>query len=208
MGSTLGESDSRYSEWENSRLQTKCYGGRSGIELRGQPILKGSSASHIVISDTESSDHDTSWSGSAVSSWMSNSSISGIRLCELHMSSLPVEEMAIEPGMKHSPKYNNFSSTSLPRTKCQPEQVTVVPSPTRKLDIIGSKANDNSTDPRNQVDYLSHSWNLDDISASWKFMSSNKKTCSNGARLEYASWRVWEKLRSDLKTVTPESLNW
>ncbi|KAJ1922457.1 protein phosphatase regulator [Tieghemiomyces parasiticus] len=58
------------------------------------------------------------------------------------------------------------------------------------------------------VDYLTHSWDLEDLAESWRFVTRQKRSLLNGYRLENASWRVWAKRRHSLPTVRPESLNW
>ncbi|KAM0787511.1 hypothetical protein ACM66B_003583 [Microbotryomycetes sp. NB124-2] len=58
------------------------------------------------------------------------------------------------------------------------------------------------------VDYLSHDWQEDDVWASWKAMTKHKTEIANGVRLENASWRTWAKQRGNLKTISPETLNW
>ena len=58
------------------------------------------------------------------------------------------------------------------------------------------------------VDYLSHDWAEDDVWTSWKAMTKHKAEIANGVRLENASWRTWAKQRSNLPTISPETLNW
>ncbi|TFK39764.1 hypothetical protein BDQ12DRAFT_664992 [Crucibulum laeve] len=65
-----------------------------------------------------------------------------------------------------------------------------------------------STQPRAQVDYLSHEWQEEDVWRSWRNMTRQKNEIANGIRLENASWRTWWKQRNKLKTITPETLNW
>ncbi|PFH50243.1 hypothetical protein AMATHDRAFT_4152 [Amanita thiersii Skay4041] len=65
-----------------------------------------------------------------------------------------------------------------------------------------------STQPRAQVDYLSHEWQEEDVWRSWRNMTRQKNEIANGVRLENASWRTWWKQRNKLKTITPETLNW
>jgi len=62
--------------------------------------------------------------------------------------------------------------------------------------------------PRSQVDYLSHDWEEEDVWRSWRNMTRQKNEITNGIRLENASWRTWWKQRNNLKTVSPETLNW
>ncbi|SNX87455.1 related to REG1 - regulatory subunit for protein phosphatase Glc7p [Melanopsichium pennsylvanicum] len=58
------------------------------------------------------------------------------------------------------------------------------------------------------VDYLSHQWTDEDVWSSWKAMTKQKNQIANGVRLENASWRTWAKQRGNLKTISPETLNW
>ncbi|KAH9462606.1 hypothetical protein H4Q26_012233 [Puccinia striiformis f. sp. tritici PST-130] len=62
--------------------------------------------------------------------------------------------------------------------------------------------------PSRCVDYLSHNWDESDVWTSWKAMTRHKNEMANGVRLENASWRTWAKQRSNLKTISPETLNW
>ncbi|KAK0547306.1 protein phosphatase regulator [Tilletia horrida] len=39
-------------------------------------------------------------------------------------------------------------------------------------------------------------------------MTKSKNEITNGVRLENASWRTWAKQRGNLKTISPETLNW
>jgi hypothetical protein len=63
-------------------------------------------------------------------------------------------------------------------------------------------------EPSRHVDYLSHDWKEEDIWSSWRYVTSRRNDYSNGVRLENASWRTWAKAKHNLKTVSPESLNW
>ncbi|KIK56347.1 hypothetical protein GYMLUDRAFT_47117 [Collybiopsis luxurians FD-317 M1] len=65
-----------------------------------------------------------------------------------------------------------------------------------------------TTQPRGQVDYLSHEWEEEDVWRSWRNMTRQKNEIANGVRLENASWRTWWKQRNKLKTISPETLNW
>lgn len=62
--------------------------------------------------------------------------------------------------------------------------------------------------PTYQVDYLSHDWREEDIWASWRLIVSRRKEYGQVSRLENASWRTWAKTKYNLKTVSPEMLNW
>lgn len=63
-------------------------------------------------------------------------------------------------------------------------------------------------DPDRHVDYLSHEWTENDIWVSWRHVTKQKAFLQSGARLENASWRTWAKSRNNLKTISPETLNW
>lgn len=63
-------------------------------------------------------------------------------------------------------------------------------------------------EPTRHVDYLSHSWKEEDIWASWRHIVAKRNVYSNSQRLENASWRTWTKSKYQLKTVSPETLNW
>jgi hypothetical protein len=65
-----------------------------------------------------------------------------------------------------------------------------------------------TSQPRGQVDYLSHDWEEEDVWHSWRNMTRQKNEITNGVRLENASWRTWWKQRNKLKTISPETLNW
>lgn len=64
------------------------------------------------------------------------------------------------------------------------------------------------SEPTRHVDYLSHSWKEEDIWSSWRHIVAKRKVYSNWSRLENASWRTWTKFKYQLKTVSPETLNW
>lgn len=63
-------------------------------------------------------------------------------------------------------------------------------------------------EPSRHVDYLSHQWDVSDISKSWRYVIQKRKDVANSARLENASWRTWAQRRSNLKTISPEVVNW
>lgn len=63
-------------------------------------------------------------------------------------------------------------------------------------------------EPSRQVDYLSHDWREEDIWSSWRHIVSKRRVYGERSRLENASWRTWTKAKYQLKTVSPETLNW
>ncbi|KAI1263037.1 protein phosphatase type 1 complex subunit Hex2/Reg1 [Xylariaceae sp. FL1019] len=62
--------------------------------------------------------------------------------------------------------------------------------------------------PTQHVDYLSHDWREEDIWSSWRYIISKRREFANAPRLENASWRTWMKSKYNLKTISPETLNW
>lgn len=75
-------------------------------------------------------------------------------------------------------------------------------------ELIPYDDTDVAAEPSRHVDYLSHQWDVSDISKSWRYVVSNKHDVANAARLENASWRTWAQRRSNLKTISPEVVNW
>ncbi|KAF2750770.1 hypothetical protein M011DRAFT_391825, partial [Sporormia fimetaria CBS 119925] len=63
-------------------------------------------------------------------------------------------------------------------------------------------------EPSHHVDYLSYDWREEDIWSSWRHIVEHRKVYGERSRLENASWRTWAKNQFNLKTVSPETLNW
>ncbi|GAA5901552.1 hypothetical protein JCM6882_006310 [Rhodosporidiobolus microsporus] len=125
---------------------------------------------------------------------------------------LPPEDAA-PPSVSSSPSSASASEPSTPTghhgslVPAYPYNVAMVPSA-----VNGGPLPDDSELttrlPSICVDYLSHDWAEDDVWTSWKAMTRHKAEIANGVRLENASWRTWAKQRGNLKTVSPETLNW
>lgn len=75
-------------------------------------------------------------------------------------------------------------------------------------DIIPHDDSNLAPEPSRHVDYLSHQWDVTDISKSWRYIILRRKNVANAARLENASWRTWAQRRCNLKTINPEEVNW
>lgn len=173
----------------------------NGTQLFG--ILSRDFVKGGAISDTDSSDGDSLWSGSAPSSGMSSPSPSRAQACGFWMSSLSSRNETGEEGELEfrtrdacdlNPKVSTFSMSMIKTVNSpavQPEYNTFIQKTAGK-----------------HVDYLSYEWCEEDLWASWRHVSANEQSHPKGQRLGNASWRAWGKLRSNLKTVTPESLNW
>ncbi|KAH7359020.1 protein phosphatase type 1 complex subunit Hex2/Reg1 [Plectosphaerella cucumerina] len=93
---------------------------------------------------------------------------------------------------------DNSADTSRPGT---PEFILEVDAPSQDDTAV-------KTQPTRHVDYLSHEWKEEDIWSSWRYIVSRRSEVTNSARLENASWRTWVKAKNNLKTVSPEALNW
>lgn len=109
------------------------------------------------------------------------------------------------------PSFNNVPDlpTPAPSEPCDPEPSN---DSTESYDQdLPTKVNDDQAvqvEPTQHVDYLAHEWREEDIWASWSYVSKRRGVINNHTRLENASWRQWMKTKNDLKTVSPESLNW
>ncbi|WPK24729.1 hypothetical protein PUMCH_002013 [Australozyma saopauloensis] len=75
-------------------------------------------------------------------------------------------------------------------------------------DIVPHDDSNLAPEPSRHVDYLSHQWDVSDISKSWRYIILRRKNVANAARLENASWRTWAQRRCNLKTISPEEVNW
>ncbi|KAF5725213.1 hypothetical protein FMUND_41 [Fusarium mundagurra] len=65
-----------------------------------------------------------------------------------------------------------------------------------------------SSRPSRQVDYLSHNWREEDIWSSWRYIVMRRGKLPNSIRLENAVWRTWAKAKNNLKTISPDMLDW
>lgn len=94
--------------------------------------------------------------------------------------------------------------SSSPVTEESPSLTTTLTSP----EILPYDDTDIHTEPSRHVDYFSHQWDVSDIYKSWRYVIQKRKDVANAARLENASWRTWAQRRSNLKTISPEVVNW
>ncbi|CCK71543.1 protein phosphatase regulator REG1 KNAG_0H01300 [Huiozyma naganishii CBS 8797] len=113
----------------------------------------------------------------------------------------PVEDMEMEST--YQPTYHDDSLMT---------SASVSPPPADNDMLIPQDDTDVVREPQRHVDYLSHHWKESEISNSWKYIILKKKKRDvdlvNAARLENASWRTWAKARNNLRTVSPEVVNW
>lgn len=134
-------------------------------------------------------------------------------------------ECVANDGQIFLPQYDDAGFASQPEdfeeAPSSPRGDSYVPSPTEDAASAATSRPDSPTlheraeddihlkpQPSRHVDYLSHNWREEDIWESWKLIVSKRGEYSNGARLENASWRTWMKAKNNLKTVSPETLNW
>lgn len=103
-------------------------------------------------------------------------------------------------SIAHNDKPNDEPSESTTNT-------TISESPVSTPTVVDDTAV--RQEPSRQVDFLSHEWREEDIWSSWRNIVSQRKTVyGERSRLENASWRTWAKTKFDLRTVSPERLNW
>ncbi|KAH7203087.1 uncharacterized protein BKA55DRAFT_600497 [Fusarium redolens] len=115
-----------------------------------------------------------------------------------------------DDGLERRPDlkaYDSCSASSVDNDK--PADTSTGGSP--ELGEIHEHAEDDTAinaQPWRNVDYLSHEWKEEDIWSSWKYITSRRGEHPNSTRLENACWRTWIKYKNNLKTVSPETLNW
>lgn len=103
-------------------------------------------------------------------------------------------QVQADPEEQPQAEESNANTPTLPFLR-SPEMI-----PHDDLDLVA--------EPSRHVDYLSHQWDVDDISKSWRYVILRRKNVANAARLENASWRTWAQRRGHLKTISPEEVNW
>jgi Fungal protein of unknown function (DUF1752) len=173
-----------------------------------------------TTSDIDSCDTDSQWSenGSLMSTCFSSTSTSGTRSTRISLSSRAScpdeddsgEDRILFPSYDDVGYYGQHGDSKSPVSNAFPENET--PSIVSEDPLSPIERPDDDTAirivPTRHVDYLSHDWTEQDLCASWRLVTSKKKSYSNSARLVNASWRAWGKIRLNLETVSPERLNW
>ncbi|CAK7900756.1 resistance to glucose repression protein 1 [[Candida] anglica] len=114
-----------------------------------------------------------------------------------------VEDQHMEP----LPKNLTLDTSEVPE---QPVRTHTPTSPIllKSPEMIPHDDTDIQEEPSRHVDYLSHKWDVSDISKSWRYVIQKRRDVADSARLENASWRTWAQRRSNLKTISPEAVNW
>lgn len=103
------------------------------------------------------------------------------------------------------------SPTTTTQTQSQSESTSShrdTPTNTPDKALISEDDTSLKPEPSRHVDYLSHEWVEEDIWSSWRHIVSKRKIYGERSRLENASWRTWAKQKYQLRTVSPETLNW
>ena len=92
----------------------------------------------------------------------------------------------------------------------EPPSQNETPAHEDSLELPGETHDDHAAErePTRHVDYLSHEWKEEDIWSSWRYIVARRKQIPNSTRLENASWRTWVKAKNNLRTISPEALNW
>ena len=102
------------------------------------------------------------------------------------------------------------SPVSVSHPSSPPTGPAATDSPAAAPDAIPHSEDDTAVrvEPSHHVDYLSYEWKEEDIWSSWRHIVERRKVYGERSRLENASWRTWAKAQFQLKTVSPETLNW
>ncbi|RAL06868.1 protein phosphatase regulator REG1 [Aspergillus homomorphus CBS 101889] len=154
-------------------------------------------------------------------------------ITSMHPSDSPSSDLALSAADHFSSRATTLSSLSLSVGDDQDDSELILPSYDsnqflpKEPEALSEVSVDSSADlqrwkaqtpaaddssiedePSRHVDYLSHEWRQEDIWASWRYVVARRSAYDNGLRLENASWRTWGKLKMNLGTVSPETLNW
>lgn len=137
---------------------------------------------------------------------------------DAHCEDVDQEDQIVFPSYDEVGYYGQIEDLEPPPSPRTGDSYTVSPTNTTSTNVsrpdspvsIEHAEDDTAvrTQPSRHVDYLSHNWKEEDIWSSWKHIVSKRKAYNNSARLENASWRTWIKSKNQLKTISPETLNW
>ncbi|CAH2355480.1 resistance to glucose repression protein 1 [[Candida] railenensis] len=101
----------------------------------------------------------------------------------------------------------DFDASKNENEKCV-DAIIEAPMHIKSPEMLPHDDTDIKEEPSQHVDYLSHQWDVSDISKSWRYIIQKRRDVADSARLENASWRTWAQRRSNLKTISPEAVNW
>lgn len=119
---------------------------------------------------------------------------------------------AYASGVAHSTAEENEAPPSSPvtahRTPTSPTEGTDSNSTSATTPLHSEDDSAVRAEPSRHVDYLSYEWKEEDIWSSWRHIVEHRRVYGERSRLENASWRTWAKSQFNLRTVSPETLNW
>ena len=108
----------------------------------------------------------------------------------------------------HTPAADDDFDTSTNENEKCVDAIIDAPMHIKSPEMLPHDDTDIKEEPSQHVDYLSHQWDVSDISKSWRYIIQKRRDVADSARLENASWRTWAQRRSNLKTISPEAVNW
>jgi hypothetical protein len=188
----------------------------SGSSISGTALTELTELSSTHLESSSGYDDDSESLGGTSFAGSSTSRAEVIEVTELSSAhpELPPGDDDLDEAKTEFPHYDgvgdsvqveNLEPLALSRSRSPRSYVIedIRPLDDRLTDDMGI-----SSAPERHVDYLSHQWREEDIWASRKHIKFKTGVYSNEARLLNVSWRTWGKIRSDLGTVSPETLNW
>ncbi|CAI6332179.1 unnamed protein product [Periconia digitata] len=110
--------------------------------------------------------------------------------------------------VKYADNQDAPPSSPVRTTPAEPATQTATPASTPDQIHISEDDSAVRSEPSHHVDYLSHEWKEEDIWSSWRHIVEHRSVYGERSRLENASWRTWAKTQFNLRTTSPESLNW
>lgn len=126
----------------------------------------------------------------------------------------PNEDFSYDEDEDQFPSFENHTPQSHPADRQLPSAADledISDDSQHNISTPSEPANDDTSvvhEPTRHVDYLAHEWKEEDIWSSWRYIVARRHTINNSVRLENAAWRTWAKAKGNLKTISPESLNW
>ncbi|KAG7663766.1 REG1 [[Candida] subhashii] len=154
---------------------------------------------HLTINTSTSGQYSSSSSTS-----YSSSEDDTAQQDTLNTTTSTTNHQPLQPPPPQPPLLTIDSQSPSPVASPSPSAILNLQSP----ELLPHDDTDLTMEPSRHVDYLSYQWDVSDISKSWRYVIQKRKDVANAARLENASWRTWAQRRSNLKTISPEVVNW
>lgn len=193
------------SDLANSYLQTSTKHPYDNVEYGPKHSTSlPSSAPSSPLSHNFLSNH-TSYSSTAASSLSLDTKADALRDDDI---TFPAYDGAVQ--FEHEEDVEFSHNTIPPTPSPEGDDLPTMRPRTGSADIPISVGDDQAIErqPTRHVDYLSHEWKEEDIWSSWRYIVARRGAFSNSTRLENASWRTWAKSKNNLRTISPETLNW